>query len=152
MDLITKLYQLSHRLLHLGEDGSPVYAHVFSALNVEVLQLSDKIISVRSENPESEAKLCVALLMGYCATIFDDGSKDKKKQVVLDRALVVLDQLQPSFLKCQLLLLCYGEVYEKELIDEARRIIVSWSSRELTSGEYEMLEFYNDLMQNPNSL
>lgn len=152
MDLISKLYQSSHRLLHLGEDGSPIYANDFSKLNTEVLQLADQLFPLQKDNPEAEATICVALLMGYSATIYNDGSKDRKKQVILDRAFAVLDRLGSSLLKCRLLLYCYGEVYEKELIEEARKIMRNWENRELTSEEHEMLELYNDLLQTTNSL
>jgi hypothetical protein len=152
MDSISKLYQLSHRLLHLGEDGSPIYANEFSQLNAEVLKMADDLFPVKGKNQEEEAALCVALLMAYNATIYNYGDREDKKQAILDRASAVVDQLPSSLLKCRLLLYCYGEIYEKELIDEARQIIISWGGRELTREEEEMMELYNDLLQNPNSL
>ena len=152
MDLISRLYQLSHRLLHLGEDGSPIYANEFSQLNAEVLRMADELFPVKGKDQEEEAALCVALLMGYNATIYNDGDREDKKQAVLDRAFDVLPELGDSLLKCRLLLYCYGEVYDKELIEEARQIIISWGSRELTREEKEMMELHNDLLQNPNSL
>jgi hypothetical protein len=152
MDLISRLYQLSHRLLHLGEDGSPIYANEFSQLNAEVLGMADELFPVKGKDQEEEAALCVALLMGYNATIYNDGDREDKKQAVLDRAFDVLPELGDSLLKCRLLLYCYGEVYDKELIEEARQIIISWGGRELTREEKEMMELHNDLLQNPNSL
>ena len=152
MELISKLYQLSHKLLHIGEDGIPIYANEFSQLNVDVLKIADELFLLKGSTPEEEAALCVALLMGYNATIYNHGDKEEKKQAILDRASSILEQLPSSLVKCQLLLYCYGEVYEKELIEEARQIIVSWGGRELTTDEKEMMELHNDLLQNPNSL
>lgn len=152
MDLVSKLYQSSHRLLHLGEDGSPIYANVFSELNTEVHQLADQLYPLRGDTPESEALHCLSLLMGYSATIYGDSTTNKRKQVILDRSVAVLEHLAPSLLKCRLLLYCYAEAFDKELLDEARVIIESWGGRELTNEELEMLEFQNDLLQNPNSL
>lgn len=152
MDSISKLYQLSHQLLHLGEDGSPIYANEFSLLNTEVLKMADDLFPVKGKTQEEEAALCIALLMGYNATIYNHGDREDKKQQILDRASSIVDQLPSSLLKCQLLLYCYGEVYDKELIEEARQIIISWGGRELTQEEREMMELHNDLLQNPNSL
>lgn len=152
MELISKLYQSSHRLLHLGEDGSPVYANEFSALNDEVHRLADKLFPLSGSTAEAEASLCIALLMGYSATIYDDGSKNEKKQKILDRAFAVMDLLPPAILKCRLLLYCYAEVYAPFLIDEVRQIFFTWKdSKLLTPEENELVDFYNVLMENPNS-
>ena len=152
MSSIFKLYQLSHRLLHLGEDGSSVYANEFSQLNAEVLRLADELFAVEAQTREEEAALCAALLMGYNATIYTHADTEDKRQTILNRASEVIDQLPASLLKCRLLLYCYGEVYDKGLIDEARQIIMSWGGRELTLEEQEMMELHNDLLQNPNSM
>lgn len=152
MNLVSKLHTLSHQLLHLGEDGSPIYATDFTRLNTEVLKLADGLFAVKGETPEEEAALCVALLMGYNATIYNHGDKEKKKQVLLDRATVILDLLPPTLVKCQLLLYCYGEVYDKELLDEAKAIIISWGGRTFTDEEKEMMELYNLFLLNLNEI
>lgn len=105
----------------------------FSRLNKEIQILSDALYSAKGDTPEEEAGICLALLMGYSATIYSDKDKEAKKQSILDRAWEVLEQLPPSLLKCQLLTYCYGEVFEDELAQEAHAIIDSWQGRELTA-------------------
>ena len=61
-------------------DGEPVYSDTFCRLNKEVLVKSDSLFSAQSSDVEEEANLCLALLMGYNATIYDDGDKEQKKQ------------------------------------------------------------------------
>ena len=109
-------------------------------LGTEVYREADSLFSERGDTPELEASLCIALLMGYNATMYNHGDKEARKQTVLDRASTVLRQLPPSLLKCRLLIYCYGEVYDEELAAEAREIISGWSGRELTVEEREVIE------------
>ena len=48
-------------------------------------------------------------------------------------------------LKCQLLVACYGEVFDEELSKEAHTIISGWEGRELTLTECEVIEYLNSL-------
>ncbi len=100
MTQIHELQHVAHELLYLGADGSPIYTDSFRQLNTEVLQKSDALFALKGENPEEEARLCLVLLMGYNATIYDYGDKESKKQVILDRSLLVLESLPSSLLKC----------------------------------------------------
>ena len=111
---IEQLQSLAHELLYLGVDGAPIYTDHFRQLNKEVLEQSDALYPQRGATPEEEANICLALLMGYNATIYNQGDKEEKKQVVLNRCWDVLDQLPATLLKCQLLTYCYGEVFEEE--------------------------------------
>lgn len=150
---IEHLRQLAYELLHLGVDGSPIYSDRFTQLNKDVLAQSDALFPLKGSNPDEEANLCLVLLNGYGATIYDCGNKEQKKQTVLDRTSAVLDQLSPSLLKCQLLVACYGEVFEEELLQEAKAIISSWGNRELSGEEKEVIEVLRELEENqyPNS-
>lgn len=142
---IEQLQSLAHELLYLGVDGAPIYTDHFRQLNKEVLEQSDALYPQRGATPEEEANICLALLMGYNATIYNQGDKEEKKQVVLNRCWDVLDQLPATLLKCQLLTYCYGEVFEEELAKEAHTIIESWSNRELLKAEKEIAESLNNL-------
>ena len=147
MTQIHELRHVAHELLYLGADGSPIDS--FRQLNTEVLQKSDALFALKGENPEEEARLCLALLMGYNATIYDYGDKESKKQVILDRSLLVLESLPSSLLKCQLLTYCYGEVFEEELAKEAHTIIDGWKDRELLEEEREIVENLRILEEPP---
>jgi hypothetical protein len=123
----------------LGTDGSAVYSDTFCRLNEAVFRCSEDLFGLKSENPEEEARLCAALLEGYHATIYDSkGDKEEKIQAVLNRAWKVLDVLLSSAVKCRLLLCCYGEVYEVDLLKEAGEIVDSWQGRELSEEEKQV--------------
>lgn len=145
-----ELQHAAHELMYLGMDGEPVYSDNFCRLNKEVLVKSDSLFSAQSSDVEEEANLCLALLMGYNATIYyDDGDKEQKKQMVLNRICLVLEQLPASLLKVRLLTYCYGEIYEEVLLQEAHAIIEGWNRDELTLEQTEIIEELKNIEENP---
>ena len=104
----------------------------------------------QSSDVEEEANLCLALLMGYNATIYDDGDREQKKQMVLNRICHVLEHLPVSLLKVRLLTYCYwGKIYEEVLLQEAYAIIEGWNKDNLTSGQTEIIEELKNIEENP---
>ena len=75
-----ELQHVAHELMYLGMDGEPIYSDTFCRLNKELLVKADSLFSSQSSNIEEEANLCLALLMGYNATIYDYGDKGQKKK------------------------------------------------------------------------
>lgn len=151
-DLTSRALELrhaAHELMYLGMDGEPVYSDTFCWLNKEVLVKSDSLFFAQSSDVEEEANLCLALLMGYNATIYDDGDKEQKKQMVLNRICHVLEHLPVSLLKVRLLTYCYGEIYEEVLLQEAYAIIEGWNKDNLTSGQTEIIEELKNIEENP---
>lgn len=144
-----ELQHAAHELMYLGMDGEPVYSDTFCRLNKEVLVKSDSLFSAQSSDVEEEANLCLALLMGYNATIYDDGDKEQKKQTILNRICHVLEHLSVSLLKVRLLTYCYGEIYEEVLLQEAYAIIEGWNKDNLTSGQTEIIEELKNIEENP---
>ena len=144
-----ELQHAAHELMYLGMDGEPVYSDTFCWLNKEVLVKSDSLFFAQSSDVEEEANLCLALLMGYNATIYDDGDKEQKKQMVLNRICHVLEHLPVSLLKVRLLTYCYGEIYEEVLLQEAYAIIEGWNKDNLTSGQTEITEELKNIEENP---
>ena len=144
-----ELQHAAHELIYLGMDGEPVYSDTFCWLNKEVLVKSDSLFFAQSSDVEEEANLCLALLMGYNATIYDDGDKEQKKQMVLNRICHVLEHLPVSLLKVRLLTYCYGEIYEEVLLQEAYAIIEGWNKDNLTSGQTEIIEELKNIEENP---
>ncbi len=144
-----ELQHAAHELMYLGMDGNPVYSDTFCRLNKEVLVKSDSLFSAQSSDVEEEANLCLALLMGYNATIYDDGDKEQKKQMVLNRICHVLEQLPASLLKVRLLTYTYGEVYEEVLFQEAYAIIEGWNKDNLTSEQTAIIEELKNIEENP---
>ena len=61
----------------------------------------------------------------------------------------MLERLKSSLLKCQLLVACYGEVFDRELAQEAHTIMDGWEGRELTDEEREVVEQLKALEENP---
>lgn len=144
-----ELQHLAHELMYLGMDGAPIYSDDFSRLNKDVLIKSDSLFLSKGSNAEEEANLCLALLMGYNATIYDNGDKEQKKQVVLDRIFDVLKQLPASLLKVRLLTYCYGEVYEESMVEEAHTIIEGWNQDKLTLEQIEIIAELRNVEENP---
>ena len=125
-----ELQRMAHELMYLDTNGSPIYSDEFCRLNKEVLTRSDSLFSEQSSDIEEEGNLCLALLMGYNATIYNDGDKEQKKQAVLDRIYPILEQLSASLFKVHLLTYTYGEVYEESLLQEAHFIVDGWGKRD----------------------
>ncbi len=144
-----ELQHAAHELMYLGMDGEPVYSDTFCRLNKEVLVKSDSLFSAQSSDVEEEANLCLALLMGYNATIYDDGDKEQKKQTILNRICHVLEHLPVSLLKVRLLTYSYGEIYEEVLLQEAYAIIEGWNKDNLTSEQTEIIEELKNIEENP---
>ena len=144
-----ELQHLAHELMYLGMDGAPIYSDDFSRLNKDVLIKSDSLFLSKGSNAEEEANLCLALLMGYNATIYDNGDKEQKKQVVLDRISDVLEKIPASLLKVRLLTYCYGEVYEEPMLQETHAIIEGWDEESLTTEQVEIMEELRNIEENP---
>lgn len=103
----------------------------------------------QSSDVEEEANLCLALLMGYNATIYNDGDKEQKKQAVLDRIYPILEQLPASLLKARLLTYTYGEVYEESLLKEVHAIVDGWDKSTLIAEQLEAMEELKNIEENP---
>lgn len=144
-----ELQHVAHDLMYLELNDEPIYSDDFCRLNKEVLVKSDFLFSEKSSDIDEEANLCLALLMGYNATIYDNGDKEEKKQAVLDRISNVLDRLPASLLKVRLLTYCYGEIYEEALLEEAHAIIDSWDEAALTANQIGIIEELKNIKENP---
>lgn len=144
-----ELQHAAHELMYLGMDGNPVYSDTFCRLNKEVLVKSDSLFSAQSSDVAEEANICLALLMGYNATIYDDGDKEQKKQTALNRACEVLGRLPASLLKVRLLAYTYGEVYEESLLQEAHAIIDGWCKEVMTAEQVELVKELRNIEENP---
>ena len=135
-----ELQRMAHELMYLDTNGSPIYSDEFCRLNKEVLTRSDSLFSEQSSDIEEEGNLCLALLMGYNATIYDNGDKERKKQVILDRIYNIMSQLPASLLKMRLLTWGYSETYDEELAHEAHQLIETWNISDLTDEQKEIIE------------
>ena len=144
-----ELQHAAHELMYLGMDGEPISSDTFCRLNKELLVKSDSLFSSQSSNIEEEANLCLALLMGYNATIYDYGDKGQKKQAVLDRIYNVLEKLPDSLLKVRLLTYTYGEVYEESMLQEVHSIMDNWNKSALTVEQTEVMEELKNIEENP---
>ena len=132
-----ELQRLAHQLLFFEEDAS-LYSDDFCRQNRTVLTLSDTLYSLwntaGSLMPEEDAEVCLALLMGYNATIYGDSNKQEHIQQVLDCCWKVLPHLPVSLQK---------------LRREAHDILKSWGGRELTAEEQEIAGLLDSMEANP---
>ena len=146
---ISALYASAHELCYLGMDGRPIYSDQFTRLNRDVFSQANALYDKHGNSHEEEARLCLSLLMGYNATLYNNGDKEERIQHILDRCWDVLEHLPASLLKVQLLVYCYGEVFDEELAREAQAIIDTWQHRELSEEEREVMERLKDVQENP---
>ena len=144
-----ELQHAAHTLMYLGMDGEPLYSDDYCRQNKDVLLKSDSLFAAKSSDIEEEANLCLALLMGYNATIYNYGDKEQKKQEILVRTYDVLERLPDSLLKVRLLTYCYGETYEEALLQSARKIVDGWGQASLTSEQVEAVEELRNVEENP---
>ena len=144
-----ELQRIAHELMCFGMDGTPVYSDTFCRLNKEVLVLADSLFPVQWSGTEEEANVCLALLMGYNATIYDNGDKEQKKQIALNRACELLGRLPASLLKVRLLAYTYGEVYEESLLQEAHTIVDSWDKEAMITEQVEAVKELRNIEENP---
>ena len=147
------LQRAAHELMYLGMDGSPVYSDDLSRRNGEVYRMTTALYNsgAKGSTTEEQANVCLALLMGYSASFIDHGENQKHVQEVLDRCWDILDVLPASLLKLRLLTVCYGEVFDEPLADEARAIIASWDSASLTPEQKEAIAEFQNVVDNPYS-
>ena len=147
------LQRAAHELMYLGMDGSPVYSDDLSHRNGEVYRLTTALYNsgFQGSTIEEQANVCLALLMGYSASFIDHGEKQKHVQEVLDRCWDILDALPASLLKLRLLTVCYGEVFDEPLADEARAIIASWDIASITAEQQEAIDEFQNVVDNPYS-
>ena len=148
-DQVSSLFSLAHSLLTLGQDGSPIYVDSFTRLNRDVFSQANSLYDKHGDSDEEEARLCLSLLMGYNATLYNNGDKEERIQHILDRCWDVLEHLPTSLLKVKLLVYCYGEVFDEDLDREAQAIIDTWQDRELSEEEHEVMERLKDVQENP---
>ena len=112
------------KLLEYGEDGTPVYVNELTALNQELRNLCADLLLQKGESPEEEAEILVTLFKGYDTMRFNFSSENEQViQELLDRSMTVLEKLPASVLKCQLLLECFEQTGDEELIREAKKNI-----------------------------
>lgn len=137
---IEKLCEKARELLHLGDKDGFVYADDLSRLNQEVHELIHLLWNKKTGSIEEEARLCLAVLMGFNGIMYANPEDEKIRRSVTERTRYVLKKLPSSLLKCQLLIYCYGEVENDKLIEEAKEIMKDWERRELSSEELETVE------------
>ena len=148
---IDSLCAVSHELLHfIGLGWRTHLLRPFPSVELRtcVSFSCEHLFGSHGRTLEEEASLCIALLTGYNATIYNHGDKEDKIQSVLNRSWDLLDTLPVSLLKCRLLVACYAEVFDEELAAEAHAIIDGWKDRELTREEFEIVEHLKSLEEN----
>ena len=145
------LQRAAHDLMYLGMDGSPIYSDDLSRRNGEVYHQATTLYNsgIWGTTMEEQANVCLALLMGYSASFIDHGEKQRHVQEVLNRCWDVLDVLPASLLKLCLLTVCYGEVFDEALANEARSIIASWDAASLTAEQQEAIDEFQNVVDNP---
>ena len=112
------------KLLEYGGDGTPAYVNELTALNKELRNLCADLLLQKGKSPEEEAEILVTLFKGYDTMLFNFSLENEQVvQELLDRSMTVLEKLPASVLKCQLLLECFEQMGDEELIREVKNIV-----------------------------
>ena len=112
------------KLLEYGGDGTPVYVNELTALNQQLRNLCADLLLQKGKSPEEEAEILVTLFKGYDTMLFNFSLENEQVvQELLDRSMTVLEKLPASVLKCQLLLECFEQMGDEELIREVKNIV-----------------------------
>ena len=112
------------KLLEYGGDGTPVYVNELTALNKELRNLCADLLLQKGKSPEEEAEILVTLFKGYDTMLFNFSLENEQVvQELLDRSMTVLEKLPAYVLKCQLLLECFEQMGDEELIREVKNIV-----------------------------
>lgn len=119
--LCNSVSSLVKKLREYGEDGAPVYVNELTELNEQLKQLCVELLSQKGDTPEAEAEILVSLFKGYDTLLFTSSCETEGViQQLLDRSAAVLQQLHASQLKCLLLLYCYEQTGDGEMIEEMK--------------------------------
>ncbi|MEG2599835.1 MAG: UpxZ family transcription anti-terminator antagonist [Muribaculaceae bacterium] len=113
---IDTLYAKAHRLLY-ALDEDTCYADTLGTLRQQVTILVNTLIKQHSTNPEEEATLCLALLLGLIAI-----NDNERKDTIITRTIKILPQLPPTTLKVQLLTYLHIETTDPAYAHQARLI------------------------------
>ena len=95
---IERLYEKARELLHLGDKDGFVYADDLSRLNKEVHELIHLLWNKKPGSIEEEARLCLAILMGFNGIMYANPEDEKIRCSVTDRTCYVLKELSSSLL------------------------------------------------------
>lgn len=122
--LCNSVSSLVKKLREYGEDGAPVYVNELTELNGQLKQLCVELLLQKGDAPEAEAEILVSLFKGYDTLLFTSSCETEGViQQLLDRSAVVLKQLPDSRLKNLLLLHCYEQTGEEEMVEEMKEIM-----------------------------
>lgn len=143
---ITELQQLAAYFLYSNESSECYVIDKWQTIHSRITFYSEELYPIKGNTMEEEADICLALLMGYATSMCRSG---EKVQQVLNRVYAILPLLDTSLLKCQLLVFCYGELYENTLLEEAHRIIESWKGqKKIGKNERRVIETLSILEKN----
>ena len=145
---ISALYASAHELCYLGMDGRPIYSDQFTRLNRDVFSQANALYDKHGDSDEEEARLCLSLLMGYNATLYNKPAVGLSTERQAD--VPVHPSNDPEYVgyapPCHRY---YREVFDEELAREAQAIIDTWQDRELSEEEREVMERLKDVQENP---
>lgn len=134
---ISELRRLTASLIYPDEGGDSYVADRWQHIHSSITRCSDELYPFRGTDAEEEASICLALLMGYAASMNRD---EEKVRGVVMRAHRVLPLLGSSVLKCGLLAFSYAEVGDEALLREALDIAGRWHADPLPKEERQLME------------
>ena len=148
--MISLAVQCAEKQLRDGTASSQVITH-YLKLGSSKERIEKEILEKQIVDKENRtvARKEQQVTLDNNASFIDHGEKQEHIQEILNRCWDILEVLPASLLKLRLLTACYGEVYDEPLADEARKIIAGWDEKSLTLEQQEVIEEFQNVVDNP---
>lgn len=114
-----ELQQLAGRFL--CEEVAIPYTDVEEWMEVQehLTTCIEGLLTQEGNTPDEEGEIVLAVLMGYAIAV----RKRRNIARAMERANRVLSEIRNPVLRCRLAIFCYGECYDEDLGNLARRLI-----------------------------
>jgi len=107
-----ELHRVAYRLAYCQDEDEYSSCNKYLEVTSWISCVCKELLYVKGTADEEEAEICLAILIGYSAIIWNR-ENDKNVHKALDRAFKVLPSMSASFIKYQLLIYCYTETSER---------------------------------------
>lgn len=122
-ETLSELRRLTALLMYPEREEDSYACADWASVHSRLAACTDTLYPVRGADADEEASLCLALLMGYSASLTRD---DAKVGRILRRSGAVLPLLSDPLRKCGLLTFCYAFSGDGRQLREALALAAGW--------------------------
>lgn len=120
----------------LNEEVERPYTDVeeWTEVQKRLTKCIEGLLTKEGNTPDEEGEIVLAVLMGYAIAV----RKRKNIARAMERANRILSEIRNPMLQCKLAIFCYGECYDEDLGNLARRLIEEQKTVGDEKAAYEM--------------